>query len=145
MTGAGYPHFSFCVQCLTEYPKPYYPILLDTQDISYHNYFNFNQKDRSIKSLVTRQNYVVDGWFFGHFLWQVEGTVRIHSNSCTPTLHGTNLQDSGSIPIWLPYTSHVVYHTTPVWCMVIPIQLPYIVLTCGQSNSSTDTIHSTNM
>ena len=33
-------------------------------------------------SLVARRaTYVVDGRFFGHFFWKVEGTVRIHVNS----------------------------------------------------------------
>ena len=35
------------------------------------------------ESLVARRaTYVVDGRFFGHFFWKVEGTVRIHVNSC---------------------------------------------------------------
>ena len=33
-------------------------------------------------SLVARRaTYVVDGRFFGHFFWKVEGTVRTHVNS----------------------------------------------------------------
>ena len=28
-----------------------------------------------------RATYVVDGRFFGHFFWKVEGTVRTHVNS----------------------------------------------------------------
>ena len=41
-------------------------------------------------SLVTRRaTYVVDGRFFAHFFWKVEGTVRIHVNS--PVAH-----------VWLP-------------------------------------------
>ena len=38
-----------------------------------------------------RATYVVDGRFFGHFFWKVEGTVRIHVNS--RVAH-----------VWLPYT-----------------------------------------
>ena len=34
---------------------------------------------------------MVDGRFFGHFFWKVEGTVRIHVNS--RVAH-----------VWLPYT-----------------------------------------
>ena len=44
------------------------------------------------KSLVARRaTYVVDGRFFGHFFWKVEGTVRTHVNS--RVAH-----------VWLPYT-----------------------------------------
>ena len=44
-----------------------------------------------INSLVARRaTYVVDGRFFGHFFWKVEGTVRIHVNS--RVAH-----------VWLPY------------------------------------------
>ena len=44
------------------------------------------------KLLVARRaTYVVDGRFFGHFFWQVEGTVRTHVNSCVAH-------------VWLPYT-----------------------------------------
>ena len=32
----------------------------------------------SASSVARRATYVVDGWFFGHFFWKVEGTVRIH-------------------------------------------------------------------
>ena len=28
--------------------------------------------------MARRATYVVDGLFFGHFFWMVEGTVRIH-------------------------------------------------------------------
>ena len=31
--------------------------------------------------MARRATYVVDGWFFGHFFWKVEGTVRTHINS----------------------------------------------------------------
>ena len=34
---------------------------------------------------LVRATYVVDGWFFGHFFWKVEGTVRIHVNHRVPT------------------------------------------------------------
>ena len=34
--------------------------------------------------------WLTDG-FFGHFFWKVEGTVRIHVNSCVAHM-------------WLPYT-----------------------------------------
>ena len=34
---------------------------------------------------------MVDGRFFGHFFWKVEGTVCIHVNSCVAH-------------VWLPYT-----------------------------------------
>ena len=33
---------------------------------------------------------MVDGRFFGHYFWKVEGTVRIHVNSCVAH-------------VWLPY------------------------------------------
>ena len=43
-------------------------------------------------SLVARRaTYVVDGWFFGHFFWKLEGTVHIGVNS-----HVAHM--------WLPYT-----------------------------------------
>ena len=43
-------------------------------------------------SLVARRaTYVVDGRFFGHFFWKVEGTVGTHVNSCVAH-------------VWLPYT-----------------------------------------
>ena len=46
----------------------------------------------SVTFLVARRaTYVVDGRFFGHFFWKVEGTVRIHVNSCVAH-------------VWLPYT-----------------------------------------
>ena len=41
--------------------------------------------------VARRATYVVDGRFFGHFFWKVEGTVRIHVNS--RVAH-----------VWLPYT-----------------------------------------
>ena len=41
--------------------------------------------------MARRATYVVDGRFFGHFFWKVEGTVRIHVNSCVAH-------------VWLPYT-----------------------------------------
>ena len=41
--------------------------------------------------LARRATYVVDGRFFAHFFWKVEGTVRIHVNS--RVAH-----------VWLPYT-----------------------------------------
>ena len=41
--------------------------------------------------MARRATYVVDGRFFGHFFWKVEGTVRIHVNS--RVAH-----------VWLPYT-----------------------------------------
>ena len=45
-----------------------------------------------MQSLVARRaTYVVDGRFFGHFFWKVEGTVRTHVNS-----HVAH--------VWLPYT-----------------------------------------
>ena len=31
--------------------------------------------------VARRATYVVDGRFFGHYFWKVEGTVRIHVNS----------------------------------------------------------------
>ena len=31
--------------------------------------------------MARRATYVVDGRFFAHFFWKVEGTVRIHVNS----------------------------------------------------------------
>ena len=31
--------------------------------------------------MARRATYVVDGRFFGHYFWKVEGTVRIHVNS----------------------------------------------------------------
>ena len=31
--------------------------------------------------VARRATYVVDGRFFGHFFWKVEGTVRTHVNS----------------------------------------------------------------
>ena len=31
--------------------------------------------------VARRATYLVDGRFFGHFFWKVEGTVRIHVNS----------------------------------------------------------------
>ena len=34
---------------------------------------------------------MVDGWFFGHFFWKVEGTVCTHVNS-------------RMAHVWLPYT-----------------------------------------
>ena len=34
---------------------------------------------------------MVDGRFFGHYFWKVEGTVRIHINSPVA-------------PVWVPYT-----------------------------------------
>ena len=40
-------------------------------------------------SLVAhRATYVVDGWFFAHFFWKVEGTVRTHVNSRVAPVHG---------------------------------------------------------
>ena len=41
--------------------------------------------------VARRATYVVDGRFFGHFFWKVEGTVRTHVNS--RVAH-----------VWLPYT-----------------------------------------
>ena len=41
--------------------------------------------------MARRATYVVDGRFFGHYFWKVEGTVRIHVNS--RVAH-----------VWLPYT-----------------------------------------
>ena len=41
--------------------------------------------------MARRATYVVDGRFFGHFFWKVEGTVRTHVNS--RVAH-----------VWLPYT-----------------------------------------
>ena len=41
--------------------------------------------------VACRATYVVDGRFFGHFFWKVEGTVPIHVNS--RVAH-----------VWLPYT-----------------------------------------
>ena len=41
--------------------------------------------------MACRATYVVDGRFFGHFFWKVEGTVCIHINSCVAH-------------VWLPYT-----------------------------------------
>ena len=47
---------------------------------------------RSGMFLVARRaTYVVDGRFFGHFVWEVEETVRTHVNSRVAHL-------------WLPYT-----------------------------------------
>ena len=31
--------------------------------------------------MARRATYVVDGRFFGHYFWKVQGTVRIHVNS----------------------------------------------------------------
>ena len=31
--------------------------------------------------VARRATYVIDGRFFGHYFWKVEGTVRIHVNS----------------------------------------------------------------
>ena len=40
------------------------------------------QTQQLTTSLVARRaTYVVEGRFFGHFFWKVEGTVRIHVNS----------------------------------------------------------------
>ena len=49
--------------------------------------------------VARRANYVVDGRFFGHFFWKVEGTVHIHvSHVQLPytviNVHG-NVQDGG--------------------------------------------------
>ena len=41
--------------------------------------------------VARRATYVVDGRFFGHFFWKVEGTVHIHVNSCVAQ-------------VWLLYT-----------------------------------------
>ena len=41
--------------------------------------------------VARRATYVVDGRFFAHYFWKVEGTVRIHVNS--RVAH-----------VWLPYT-----------------------------------------
>ena len=41
--------------------------------------------------MARRATYVVDGRFFDHYFWKVEGTVRIHVNS--RVAH-----------VWLPYT-----------------------------------------
>ena len=41
--------------------------------------------------MARRATYVVDGRFFGHFFWKVEGTVRTHVNSRVAHM-------------WLPYT-----------------------------------------
>ena len=41
--------------------------------------------------VARRATYVVDGRFFGHFFWKVEGTERTHVNS--RVAH-----------VWLPYT-----------------------------------------
>ena len=41
--------------------------------------------------VARRATYVVDGRFFGHFFWKVEGTVHTHVNS--RVAH-----------VWLPYT-----------------------------------------
>ena len=41
--------------------------------------------------MARRATYVVDGRFFGHFFWKLEGTVRTHVNS-----HVAH--------VWLPYT-----------------------------------------
>ena len=41
--------------------------------------------------MARRATYVVDGRFFAHYFWKVEGTVRIHVNS--RVAH-----------VWLPYT-----------------------------------------
>ena len=40
--------------------------------------------------MAHRATYVVDGRFFGHFFWKVEGTVHTHVNS-----HVAH--------VWLPY------------------------------------------
>ena len=39
--------------------------------------------------------------------WQLEGTVCIHSNSCTSTIHSPNMQGGGGIKLWLLYSSCV--------------------------------------
>ena len=46
---------------------------------------------RNVLLVARRATYVVDGRFFGHFFWKVEGTVRTHVNS--------RVAD-----VWLPYT-----------------------------------------
>ena len=52
---------------------------------------NQEQSFKDKKLLVARRaTYVVDGRFFGHFFWKVEGTVRTHVNS--RVAH-----------VWLPY------------------------------------------
>ena len=38
--------------------------------------------------VARRATYVVDGRFFGHFFWKVEGTVRTHVNSSVAHVHG---------------------------------------------------------
>ena len=51
-----------------------------------------NRVKHNWKSLVARRaTYVVDGRFFAHYFWKVEGTVRIHVNSRV-------------VHVWLPYT-----------------------------------------
>ena len=40
--------------------------------------------------VARRATYVVDGRFFAHYFWKVEGRVRIHVNSCVAH-------------VWLPY------------------------------------------
>ena len=52
---------------------------------------NLTKKCESHWLLVARRaTYVVDGRFFGHFFWKVEGTVRTHVNSRVAHM-------------WLPY------------------------------------------
>ena len=49
--------------------------------------------------MARRATYVVDGRFAGHFFWKVEGTVRIHVNSCVAHVWllytVINVQDGG--------------------------------------------------
>ena len=37
--------------------------------------------------MARRATYVVDGRFFAHYFWKVEGTVRIHVNSRVAPVH----------------------------------------------------------
>ena len=57
--------------------------------------FENNFDDQSLL-VARRATYVVDGRFFGHFFWKVEGTVRIHvSHIHTRESRTANVQVEG--------------------------------------------------
>ena len=73
------------------------------------------------KSLVARRaTYVVDGRFFPHFIWKVEGTVRIHVNSRVAHVRNPytviNVQDGGGIPSFL---KHVKFGKLQIFIKVV--------------------------
>ena len=49
---------------------------------------------------LIRATYVVNGRFFGHFFWKVEGSSAHTHESHTAHVHGTNVQGGGGIHVW---------------------------------------------